>query len=111
MLDIALNKQLRSLSSVGALKATTRKIRGLTRSVSRLMRPPLPGGIASFEDNDDSRARLANPFLQVAKLDLELQKLLLVTFAGQLSRGFRRQSPRPHEPCRTSIFSPPWEPP
>lgn len=42
MLDIALKVELAFSRSVGEGKATTRKIRGLTRSVMALMVPPFP---------------------------------------------------------------------
>ena len=42
MSDVALDIDLRFSRSVGAGSATTRNTRGLTRSVKRLMTPPLP---------------------------------------------------------------------
>src|SRR5262249_53967129 len=50
--------------------------------------PTLPGGVATFEQDDDPRSRLLDPALQVAKLDLELAQFLLVSLALHLLLGF-----------------------
>ena len=42
------------------------------------------GGVAPFEDDDHSEARVYNPLLQQAQLGLQLSQLLLVGFALQL---------------------------
>ena len=67
--------------SDGAGSATTRKTRGLTRSVMRADRAALAGAVAPFEDDDDAQALVLDPVLQVAQLDLQLLEVLLVFLA------------------------------
>ncbi len=50
--------------SVGAVSATTLKMRGLTRSVIALMTPPLPGAVAPLEDDADFAPFVAHPLLE-----------------------------------------------
>jgi hypothetical protein len=47
----------------------------------------LPGGIATFEQDDDPRPCFLDPILQMAKLDLQLQKLAIVNFAFHFAVG------------------------
>ena len=74
----AADRAASSRRSSGALSATTRKVRGLTRSVIALIEAALAGGIAPLEDDDDPCAGCAHPVLQVAELDLKLLQLLLI---------------------------------
>src|SRR3954453_23186589 len=86
--------------SEGAGSAVTRKTSGLTRSVGALIVPPSPAKnarahssrqrfdraalacrVPSFKDDDDSLSLGLHPFLQMAQLDLKLQKLLFVSLA------------------------------
>jgi hypothetical protein len=65
MRDIALDVICDSSRSVGAGRAMTRNSRGLTRSVIRLMMPPLPAAFASLEDDDNLKALVLNPKLEL----------------------------------------------
>ena len=56
--------------SDGAGSATTRKTRGLTRSV-RARISPLAGGVTPFEDDHDALAFVLYPFLEDTQLFLE----------------------------------------
>ena len=47
----------------------------------------LAGGVAAFEDDDHLQLLGLHPFLEMAKLDLELSQLLLVVLALHLFRG------------------------
>ena len=74
--------------SVGAGSATTRKTRGLTRSVMRLIVPPLP---AASRPSKTTQILAPVAFTHVLELDqLHLQRLqLALEFLGR-HRGLRR---------------------
>jgi hypothetical protein len=58
--------------------ATTRKTRGLTRSVIALMMPPFSRGVSAFEQKNNARAAVLDPVLQITELDLKLSQLLQI---------------------------------
>src|SRR5437763_1011796 len=70
--------------SEGAGSATTRNVRGLTRSVSALMVPPLPAASRPSNRMMMRAPLFLHPILQMAKLDLKLVQLLFVSFAFHL---------------------------
>ena len=57
--------------SVGAGSATARTDLGLRYSVIRLMTPPFPSLITTFEDDCDPSAGLLDPCLELEELDLQ----------------------------------------
>ena len=69
--------------SDGAGSATSRKTRGLTRSVRARMVPPLPARVAAFKDDDHAQTFVLHPILEFAQLGLELAQLLLILFGLQ----------------------------
>ena len=73
--------------SDGAGSATTRKTRGLTRSVSALIVPPLPAASRPSNTMMMRWPLTLHPILKMAQLRLELAQLLLISLARDLDRG------------------------
>ena len=88
VLDVALHVELRLLAVGRAGSATTRKTRGLTRSVIALIVPPLPAASRPSKTMITRKPACLDPILQLAKLRLELAQLLLVILALELFRCF-----------------------
>ena len=72
---------------LGAGSATTLKHAWAHALSDGLDRSALAGRVAAFEQNDDSRFRFFDPNLQVAKLDLQLLELSVVSFAFHFGFG------------------------
>ena len=70
--------------SEGAGSATTRNTRGLTRSVSARIVPPLPAVSRPSNTMMMRRPFLLDPLLQLAQLRLQLAQLLRVLLGLQL---------------------------
>ena len=79
MLDIALKVELAFSRSVGEGKATTRKIRGLTRSVMALMVPPFPAPSRPSKTMH-FQSLVHYPALQFHQLNVEFAQRFLVRF-------------------------------
>ena len=75
--------------SVGAGNATTRNVRGLTRSVIRLIGATLAGRVTPFENDADLRSGGPDPLLHRDELALEHLELGLVLLAPELAARFR----------------------
>ena len=73
--------------SEGAGSATTRNTRGLTRSVSARIVPPLPAVSRPSKTMIDAVALVLDPLLQLAQLGLQLAQLLLVLLVLQTAFG------------------------
>jgi hypothetical protein len=81
MLHVALQEQLRLLE-VGRRRQCGDAEHARTDLFrDRLDRAALAGGIPPLEQDDDPELVGPDPFLQVAKLDLQLSQLLLVDLA------------------------------
>src|SRR5260221_12049428 len=87
MLHVALKKQWRLLAIRRRGKGDHGKHARTDLFRDRLDRTALAGGIPAFEQDDDPELVRLHPFLEVAKLDLELSQLLLIGLAFHPWRG------------------------
>ena len=85
MPDVALNEHLGLFPLRGRRQCHDTKHARANSLRDRLDGAALPGGVASFEYDDDPAACGLEPILQVAKLDLKLAQLLFVVFALHLA--------------------------
>src|SRR5262249_30504450 len=83
-LDIALREQLGLFALRRGWKRNHAKDTRALAFGNRRDGPALAGGIAALEQDDDARALLLHPILEMAKLDLKRLQLLLVSFSFQL---------------------------
>ena len=114
VLDVALHVHLRLLAVGRRRQRDDAEDARADPLGDRLDRAALAGGVAALEDDDDAQALGLDPFLQVAELDLQLAKLLLVDlaldlFAVQRSPCCSCMSPWPPADCRPSPRSVPTQ--
>jgi hypothetical protein len=81
LLDVALGEQLRLLALRRRGERDDAKDARADPLGDCLDRSALALGVTSLKDDDDARAVVLNPVLQVAQLDLQLAELLLVILA------------------------------
>src|SRR5260370_19202858 len=74
--------------SEGAGSATTRKMRGLTRSVMALIVPPLPAPSRPSKRMQTLRALVHHPLLELDELDMQPREFRLVSLSFQPAVGF-----------------------
>src|SRR3954468_8027322 len=87
-LDIALDEHLRLFAFRRRRQRHNAKDAGADTLSQRLDRTALAGSIAPFEHNDDLKTLRLHPFLQIAKLDLKLAKLLFIELPLHLAIVF-----------------------
>src|SRR5262249_18484719 len=85
LLDVALHEELALLTIRRGWQGNHAKHARADALGEGLDGAALPRRIAAFEHDDDPRAGILHPILQVAKLDLKLVHLLLVVLALQLA--------------------------
>ena len=81
MLHVTLEEQLRLFAIRRRGKRDHAKYTRTDLLGDRLDRAALAGGIPAFEQDDDPELVRLHPFLEMAKLDLELCQLLLIDLA------------------------------
>ena len=87
MLHIALQEQLLAFVLAGRTQRNHAKCARADALGHAPDQSALARGIAAFADDDDAGAGFTNPVLQIAELDLQLFKLLLIILARELQVG------------------------
>ena len=87
VLNVPLPEHLRFLAVRGSRKRHHAKHARAHAFGDGLDRSALARRVPTFEQDDDSRSRLFDPTLQVAKLDLQLVELSLINFAFHFAFG------------------------
>jgi len=87
VLNVTLPEHLRFLAIRGSRKRHHAKHARAHAFGNGLDRSALARRVPTFEQDDDSCSRLFDPSLQVAKLDLQLLELPLVSFAFHFAFG------------------------
>src|SRR5512132_4027958 len=90
--------------SVGAGSATTRKTRGLTRSVIALIVPPLPAPSRPSKMMHTLQARVHHPLLELDELDMQAGEFALVLLPLQLAVAFHPVTHASILRCQHSYF-------
>ena len=88
LLDVALDEQLGFLPVGRRGQGADTEHPGAHLFGQGLDGAALAGGVAAFEDDDHLQLLGLHPFLEMAKLDLELPEFLLIGLAFHSFRGF-----------------------